>query len=194
MNNYTLKQRSNFYRDKFPDWPAPRTDDRWLDGMWILGQDYRGSGYYGSYPPNYMDRVMSMFPDAKNVLHLFSGSLPKSSKYTTFDIKRDSVVDPDCKGNAENLQDYFNKGRFDLILADPPYSEQDAERYGTCMVKRKKVFESCNKVLIKGGHLVWLDQIMPMYKKIEMHLWGVIGILRSTNHRFRVVSFFECMI
>ena len=42
-----------------------------------------------------------------------------------------------------------------------------------------------------GGHLVWLDQVLPMYRKSELHLWGQVGVVRSTNHRFRIVSRFE---
>jgi hypothetical protein len=46
-----------------------------LYAQWVLGQDYRSkSGYHGSFPPNYLERVMALFPDAERVLQVFSGS------------------------------------------------------------------------------------------------------------------------
>jgi hypothetical protein len=33
------------------------------------------SGYYGSYPAGYLDRIRALFPDKRRVLHLFSGKV-----------------------------------------------------------------------------------------------------------------------
>ena len=185
MKNYSLKERAEFYAKAFPKFPPLRTDDRWLDSMWVMGNNYKGSGYYGSYPPAYNKRIMSLFPDAENVLHLFSGSLPKSDAYTRFDLKPELS---DVSGNAEELSKYFKKGQFDLVLGDPPYSIEDAEHYGCALVSRNKVLKECVKVVKKNGYLVWMDQVLPMYRKLDWHLCGLIGMVRSTNHRFRVVS------
>ena len=198
--NITNQQRSAFYALAFPGWPAPRADDRWLDGMWILGNDYRNkSSLHGAYPPNYIKRVVAMFPEAERILHLFSGSLTAAQTveyHQDKDVVRfdliDRVGDGIVQGNAEQLGDYFDRSQFDLILADPPYTGEDADKYGTPMVKRQKVFRQIPSVLCHGGNLVWLDQMLPMYNKEEMWMWGAIGIVRSTNHRFRVASFFEC--
>lgn len=186
MKSYTLEDRAFFYKDTFPKWPMPRTDDRWLDGIWVLGNDYRGSGYYGAYPPNYVKRVMALFPDAERVLHLFAGSLPKGD-YTRFDVQGDV----DVRGDAHCLVQHFEPNSFDLILADPPYSSEDADHYGSPMVNRNTVLKQCSIVLEPGGFVVWLDQVLPMFRKSELHLCGLIGIVRSTNHRFRVASFFK---
>jgi len=186
MKNYTLEDRAFFYKDAFPKWPMPRTEERWIDGIWVLGNDYRGSGYYGAYPPNYVKRVMSMFPDASNVLHLFSGSLP-TGNYTRFDLKEDA----DVVGDAHELSFYFEPATFDLILADPPYSQEDAEHYGTPLISRNRVVTECAAILEPGGYLVWLDQVLPMFRKDTLFLCGLFGIVRSTNHRFRVASIFR---
>jgi len=183
--NMTPKMRADAYSKAFPDWPAPRADDRWLDGMWVLGQDYRGSGYYGAYPPNYLKRVMALFPDAKNVLHLFAGSLPPGP-YVRFDLKGG-----DIDGDAHRISEYFAPNEFDLVLADPPYSIEDAEHYGAPMVRRNTVLKELRAVVRPGGNVVWLDQVLPMFSNKDWHLWGLLGIVRSTNHRFRVVSMFE---
>jgi hypothetical protein len=130
-----------------------------------------------------------MFPDAQRVLHLFSGSLPadEQGRYVRFDCQGNA----DVIGDAHELSRYFAPDTFDLILADAPYSVEDAEHYGTPMIKRNTVLAECGKVLQRDGFIVWLDQVLPMFRKSELHLCGAIGVVRSTNHRFRVASFFR---
>jgi len=58
--------------------------------MWMLGNNYSNhSAYYGAYAPQYLRRVLSMFPDAKKTLHLFSGSLPPGN-HVRFDCNLDN--------------------------------------------------------------------------------------------------------
>ena len=35
------------------------------------------------------------------------------------------------------------------------------------------------------------DQVLPMFRKDTFNLVGAIGIVRSTNHRFRVAAIFK---
>lgn len=47
-----------------------------LHGVWMGGQDFRNkSKLYGSFPPSFLPCVFGLFPDARRILHLFSGSL-----------------------------------------------------------------------------------------------------------------------
>jgi hypothetical protein len=46
------------------------------------------------------------------------------------------------------------------------------------------------KRLRPGCHVVWLDQVLPMFRKDEFRIEAVIGMVKSTNHRFRVVTIF----
>jgi len=151
-----------------------------------MGNNYKTSGYYGAYPHTYLERVMSMFPDASKILHLFSGSMP-AGNYIRFDRNGNS----DVQGDAESLSLSFPEKRFDFILADPPYSVEDCEHYGCAMVNRNRVLSECVKVLDLGGFIVWLDQVLPMFRKSELNMCGVIGMVKSTNHRFRVVTIFQ---
>lgn len=206
MKRYSADKRRMLYLKSIPGkkWPdsAPWVGkDGRLYGMWILGQDYRSkTGYYGSFPPNFLDRVMALFPDAKHkeTLHLFSGSLPKGTKGLRVDIN--PKTKPDIVADAHELSTarrVILPGRMEqrihpsLIIADPPYSDEDAKRYGTAMIKRNVVLRECAKVLRPHGWIVWLDQVLPMYRKDQLRLAGAIGVVRSTNHRFRVVSFFR---
>ncbi len=184
----TLNQRAHFYNSEFPKYPPLVTTDRWLYGMWMFGNYYKGSGYHGAYPPSYVKRIMSLFPDADDVLHLFSGSLTNEVRGDRFDISDE--FSPDIVGDAHELS-LLVKKKYDLILADPPYSEEDAMKYGNSMISRNKVVEQCVKVLKPGGFLVWMDMIYPMYKKKEILLIGTIGLVRSTNHRTRCVFIWQ---
>ena len=125
-----------------------------------------------------------MFPLIKGKsLHLFSGSLPESPDY--------DKVDFNTGLDAETFGDIIPDNLYERIYADPPYSIEDCDHYGCCMVKRNIVFKQCLKVMKKDGILVWLDQVLPNYKKVEWDIIGRIGMVKSTNHRFRVITIFK---
>jgi hypothetical protein len=158
-------------------------------GTWIMGNDYRvKSEYYGGYPAGYLRRVRSLFPEKRRVLHLFSGKVDLAAfPGDTVDINpefRPTYVD-----DAQTLT-MIPLDKYDLVLADPPYSIEDAERYQTTMIKRNVVMRALQRLSI-GAHVVWLDQVLPMYRKDAFDQEGVIGMVKSTNHRFRVVTIFR---
>lgn len=187
-NEVVCEELAGRHNEAFPKYPPLIHKKGWLYGMWMIGNDYRNkSNFYGAYPPNILKRYDAMFNWADgNALHLFSGSLGASEKYTRFDL----VTDTDIRGDAHLLGDHFDN-EFFVIYADPPYTKGDAEKYGTKMINRKRVLHECYKALIPGGFLVWLDQTLPMYRKIEYKLIGTIGVIRSTNHRTRTVFIFR---
>jgi hypothetical protein len=164
-------------------------DDNRVYGTWIMGNNYKvKSGYYGGYPAGYLRRIKALFPDKKSVLHLFSGKVDT-------DILNGKTVDINKENNADYVDDAQSLKNvpveeFDLILCDPPYSVEDCDHYKTSMIKRNKVMKALGKKAVKGTHVVWLDQVLPMYRKDEWSIEGVIGMVKSTNHRFRVVTIF----
>lgn len=162
--------------------------DNFIHGVWLLGNDYQGSGFYGAYPPAYLKRISTLFQEpGMRVLHLFSGSLPKSRLYTRFDL----IYKADIKGNAEELSRFFKPKSFDVIYADTPYSKAAAARYGTPLPHRRLVLEECARILVRGGFVVWLDTVWPMISKTKLQLVGTIAILRSSNHVVRAVFLFR---
>jgi hypothetical protein len=58
------------------------------------------------------------------------------------------------------------------------------------MVKRNAVMRALQG-LSPGAHVVWLDQVLPMYRKDAFAIDAVIGMVKSTNYRFRVVTVFR---
>jgi len=164
-------------------------EDNRVVGTWIMGNDYRvKSTYYGGYPAGYLKRVKSLFPDKRRALHLFSGKVDLATlPGDTVDIN--SSLYPTYVDDAQTLSG-VPLGQYDLVLADPPYSVEDAVRYQTTMVKRNAVMRALQG-LSPGAHVVWLDQVLPMYRKDAFAVDAVIGMVKSTNHRFRVVTIFR---
>lgn len=165
-------------------------EDGRVVGMWIMGNNYSvESTYYGGYPTGYLKRVAALFPDRKKVLHVFSGKVDLAAMPgETIDLN--DTLKPTWVADAHDLSN-IPLHRYDLVLADPPYSVEDAERYQTTMVKRNVVMRSLAAGMTAGARVVWLDQVLPMYRKDEWAIEAVIGMVKSTNHRFRVTTIFR---
>jgi hypothetical protein len=181
---------ANYVREtKFPQSLFIAGDGR-VVGTWIMGNNYTvKSGYYGGYPAGYLRRIAALFPDRKRVLHVFSGKVDlRALPGETVDCNPN--VEPTFIADAHDLSSVPLR-EYDLILADPPYSVDDAEKYQTTMIRRNVVIRSLAAGVRAGTRIVWLDQVLPMYRKKEWKIEAVIGMVKSTNHRFRVVTIFK---
>lgn len=190
MSDLTWQDRlDNYHRlTGFPQHLFIAGDGR-VVGTFIMGNDYRvKSEYYGGYPAGYLRRVKALFPDKRKTLHLFSGKVDTEvMPGDTVDVS--SWLNPTFVDDAQTLET-VPLSDYDLVLADPPYSVDDAERYGTCMVKRNLVMRALQRCAA-GTHIVWLDQVLPMYRKEFFEMEALIGMCKSTNHRFRLIVIFR---
>lgn len=157
---------------------------------WFLGNNYQNNtSYYGAYPPMYWKRIQTFLTETDKVVHLFSGSLEKGN-YIRVDMNPDMNPDIVCK--SEDLHNHIEANSIDVIFADPPYTKADSNiGYKGNFPNKKQTLHSCHKVLKPNGIVVWLDTCLPMFKKTEYKLIGVITIIISTNHRVRLVSIFQ---
>lgn len=214
-------KRAEFYNTAFPERPPLASFSRgpvqWVSGTWASGACYKNPNpLYGAYPHGYLERVHSMFPDVSSILHVFSGGLNAVNAHHAaavgecmhvpgpleaagpFDIELVDLHGPE-KGRHPTWQgDLFDMpkewhGRFDLILADPPYSPEDAVKYDVAMINRGKVTTHLRQFAKRGGNLVWLDTQWPMHSKGLWKTWAHIGFVRSTQHRMRLVTMFEAV-
>lgn len=218
MIKLTPGDRARRYNATYPDRVglSSAPDGQIIAGCWMIGACYKNPNpLYGAYPHGYLERVHAMFPEARSVLHVFSGGLTYENALHELctdgaaalgDCRRDpddifdlELVDmhgpeqgryPTWQGDLHEMPEEW-ADRFDLILADPPYSAEDSIKYDCPAPNRGKIMRSLRRVCKRGGNLVWLDQVWPMHRKLDWKTWGTVGLVRSTNHRARVVSFFE---
>lgn len=193
----TVQERADAYNKlygRFPasflHWTVEEQDAAVLYGLWLIGNDYRNpSRYYGSYPRGYLDRVHALFPDVvaahDTVLHVFSGSLP-TGPY----MRCDALQPAEFQMSIDALAQVTTQ-TWPLVIADPPYSEDDAKKYGTLMIDRGATMRALAHVTMPGGHVVWLDTVWPMHRKDQWRTVGRVCLVRSTNHRVRLVSIFQ---
>lgn len=190
LNRWTWERRIHNY---LKETKLPRSmfimDNGFVIGIWEMGNDYRvKSGYYGGYPAGYLKRIKALFPDKRRVLHLFSGKVDLAVlPGDTVDIN--AANEPTYVDDAQRLEK-VPVGDYDLILCDPPYSVEDCDHYQITMVKRNVVMSVLGERISKGAHVVWLDQVLPMYRKDQFRKEAHIGMVKSTNHRYRVVTVF----
>jgi hypothetical protein len=183
-NPLTWQERVDNYRNVIGRSAFVGFEDGWAYGVWFMGNTWAvKSGYYGGYPAGYLKRVRALFPDKRQVLHLFSGQVDVAEfPGDTLDIRAELA--PTYVADAHTLEG-VPIGKYDLILADPPYSAEDADHYGTPLVDRNRVVRVLAERMSSGAYLAWLDQAQPMYRKALLKPEAAIGIVRSTMHRYR---------
>lgn len=165
---------------------------------WLTGNNYKNKTIlYGAYPPAYLSRMAAIFPEDVPTMHLFAGSLPPGP-YVRVDKMRDALRDPDIQCDVYDLSQRFTPRQFLRVYADPPYSQADAERYGSGKLPSpRKVFAELAQIVAPGGHVIWMDTSHPMCKSAannkdrQWKLVGLITIVRSSNQRYRTVSIWE---
>ena len=106
-----------------------------------MGSNYRvKSFYYGEYPHSYLDRIKALSSDKRSVLHVFNCQVDlETMPGDTIDINAD--LNPTYVDDAQIL-DKLPVSEYDLILADPPYSVEDAKHYGTPMISGNNVMRA----------------------------------------------------
>ena len=93
------------YNRRFPQYPSLMNNKGYIYGWWSLrsATHKRGKGLYGSYPNQFLNRVLALFPFADPILHAPSGSIivPRdiggkdvhgSRAHITFDKISESVL------------------------------------------------------------------------------------------------------
>ena len=121
------------------------------------------------------------------LLNLFCGM---SKLGVRVDIKKE--VNPEFVCDAHNISQITNK-KFDVILADPPYStEESKELYGTGQLNYKKWTAECDKILKEGGLLiVYHKYVMPNPNTDKFEVVKRVFIGNRTYHLPRVAIYFR---
>ena len=107
------------------------------------------------------------------------------------DIKKE--VGPDLECDAHKVAAYFESESFDVILADPPYSEKESkELYGTGKLNYMKWTKQCDLLLKDGGLLiVYHKYIMPNPAPGKYKVVKRVFVGNRTYHVPRVAIYFQ---
>jgi len=144
----------------------------------------------GAYPENFLDRVYSFLGVTEDwrICHLFSGVVEKRFKSeVTVDLNPNSLAD--FKEDATKT--HFPDNTFDLVLADPPYDDTYAKRYGFDKApKVSAVIREAHRITKPGGFYGLLHFIVPInYMKSKRV--AVIAITEGANMRIRAFTLFQ---
>lgn len=151
--------------------------------------------YYGAYLGGFPERARALLGVSINdpVLHV-CGGMAKYYPYKNGFGKLDKTLDLDPLTEPDYLQDARNsypKG-FKAILADPPYTEQDAEHYVPGAINYPSpnlIMKNAMDALEPGQRAGIIHYILPQVKGSKFI--ASVGVLCGFNNRIRLYSVFE---
>lgn len=169
-----------------------------ITDIWFLARAKLkdGAKYYGAYLGGFPERARILLGASINdsVLHV-CGGLAKYYPYKAGFGPNDKTLDLDAETNPDFLQDIRKgiSGSWRYILADPPYSEADAEYYKTGSLNYptpNEVTRSCVDALEIGGRFGLIHYSLPALDK-RCRFLAAVGVLCGFNNRIRIFSVFE---
>ena len=169
-----------------------------ITDVWFLARAKLNGGrkYYGAYLGGFPERARALLGVTINdpVLHV-CGGMAKHYPYKGGFGPNDKTLDLDPQTEPDFLQDArlaYPDG-FKAILADPPYSEQEAENYHVGAANYPKPNEIVRRAfdaLPVGGRVGIIHYILPACPK-NGKLVATAATLCGFNNRVRVYSVFE---
>ena len=172
-----------------------------ITDIWLLARCKYKNGIkrYGGYLGGFPERARALLGANVNepVLHV-CGGLSKEYPYKGGFSANDKTLDLEKELNPDFLQDVmlpFQLGEYKpkACLCDPPYSEDDCEKY---KVGREnypppnQIIKNCFDILPVGGKVGIVHYIVPKAPKNSKFI-ACVGIVCGFNNRIRVFSVFE---
>lgn len=151
--------------------------------VWTLPRPPR-SRYKGGFPLYFEQNLVQLLGYPDRILHPFGGMAEIG---TRVDIRPE--VNPDVLGDAHKLP--FPDDSFDLVVLDPPYSDEEAaDLYDTPKLKKGEYTKEAVRVLREGGWLVVYTDREPTRPPRCNHAMRIVVVLRP-GHRSRTAGVFQ---
>jgi len=157
-------------------WFLPRPKkDRYKGGMPLYCEDWL------------VELARDILGHPPSILNVFCGMNKHGLRV---DIKKE--VNPDVICDVHKLTQFID-GKYDCIIADPPYSNDEAkEIYGTPKLKYKEWTSECDKLLIEGGlFMIYHKYVMPNPNPNKYEVVKRVFIGNRTYHLPRVCIVFR---
>jgi len=160
--------------------------DGWPFGYWFMGNDHsRDADYHGAYPGDYARRFRALFFDKQRALHLFSGRV-NLEQFPGDTLNINPELRPTWCIDVHKSQGVVPYHSYNLVLADPPYTKEDAEHYGTPIIKRQAVFQILTKTMAPAAHLVSRpDAVGALERPLETRMPNRNRLLNQPPHPLR---------
>ena len=109
--------------------------------------------------------------------------------------QNDKTLDIDPKLKPDFIVDVVLQaipdGPWDAILCDPPYTDEDAKKYGEARCPTASgLLKKCLDVVRVGGKVGMLHYMFPRPYK-ETKLVACVGVVTGYNNRIRCFSVYE---
>jgi hypothetical protein len=168
-----------------------------ITDVWILARPK--VKYYGAYPSGFLSRARELLGvhEDEPVLHVCGGHARKypfrgfGKNDETLDINPD--LNPDfIRDVREPLPTPHGGVSWPAIIADPPYTVEDAKEYGTVSTfpESSKLLRNCLDAVRVGGRVGFLHYIWPRPPKTARSV-AAIGVIVGFGNRIRIYSVFE---
>lgn len=159
-------------------WLLPRPKpDRYKGGMPLYAEEWL------------LDLAREILSNTQpEILNLFCGMNKQG-----FRIDLNEKVKPDLVCDAHKFSGILNGRKFKVILADPPYSDDESkELYGTPKLNYKKWTAECSKVLEPGGLLIIYHKYLMPNPDPELYVVEKrVFIGNRTYHLPRIAVYFR---
>lgn len=173
-----------------------------ITDVWILARSK--VKYYGAFPAGFLSRARALLGVGSDdcVLHLCAG---KVREYPFAGLgDNDFLVDLDETMPVDYVHDVrhafpgscpLKNGdrRVEAVLADPPYTEEDADHYAakrSALPTTTDLFARADEVLAVGCRIGILHYLWPRPPKNFKNI-AVVSVLVGFNNRGRLYSVYE---
>lgn len=181
-----------------------------ITDVWILARPK--VKFYGAYPNGFLERARALLGVSpfEAVLHVCGGlarqypAKPRGFGPNDKTLDLAPLLQPDYLQSALDPMPAYGvhcgpvrNGQpvgWPALIADPPYTEIDAEKYAP----GAKAFPSPNKVLRNmlaavrpGGRVGMLHYVLPQPPREGVRFVACVGVIVGFNNRMRVFSVFE---
>lgn len=178
------------YGRAFPNYPPLIDHTLGIYGVWCLRPANSDKGLWGMYPRGFLERAVSLFLDANDVLHVPSGTLHSlPAGHVTVDLVSDRARRPHVQGDAAALP--FADCSFDVVLSDPPYTPRDAEKYGTPPFPEQKFLAEAWRVLRVGGYLAVLHKYEMQVPITRLKRVALIAVSLGNHKELRTFAIYQ---
>lgn len=175
-----------------------------ITDVWILARPK--VKYYGAYPNGFLERARVLMGVHRHasMLHVCGGSAKLYPAWlklcpNDYTLDLDASLKPDFVQDARGELPFRplgdgNAEAWDALIADPPYTDPDAEHYAPgagCMPSANALLRGMLRVVRPHGRVAMLHYVLPQPPRVGVRFVACVGVIVGFNNRMRVFSVFE---